>query len=108
MVREIEVGSKRNRQKERRGTGLNRKVEIVGERGAELSPKQKDIALLQELDTPSYCGRSDLRQFKEHAPVAWLAIGAMDRCVEGNRVPLTGWTGSVYIGLCHVQVLVSS
>lgn len=63
---------------------LKRKVEIVGERGAELSPKQNDITLLQELDTPSYCGRSDLRQFKEHAPVAWLAVGAMDGCVEGK------------------------
>lgn len=72
MVREIEVGSKRDRQKERRGTRLNRKVEIAGERGAELSPKQNDIALLQELDTPSYCGR----QFKEHVPVAWLAVRA--------------------------------
>lgn len=102
MVREIEVGSKRDRQKERRGTRLKRKVEIDGERGAELSPKQNDIALLQELDTPSYCGRSDLRQFKEHVPVAWLAIGAMVRCVEGNRIPLIGWTGSVYIGLSHV------
>lgn len=53
MVREIEGGSKRDRQKERRETRLKRKVEIgVGETGAKLSPKQNDLALLQALDTP--------------------------------------------------------
>lgn len=64
--KEIEVGSKRDRGKKRRWKMLKRKVEIVGERGAELFPKQNEIALLQELVSIFYYRRSDLKQYKGH------------------------------------------